>query len=338
MTTISYKVAIIGAGLIGKKRAAALAQIGSCELASCADINLEAAKELTGQFGGKATSNWQQAASDKDVSLVIVATYNKSLAPICIEALQNGKHVLCEKPLGRNCKEAAAILNAAKGSGVVLKTGFNHRHHPAIVKARQVFGQGEIGKLSYIRCRYGHGGRPGYENEWRGNKDICGGGEMLDQGVHVVDLFRYFAGEFNYAFGYTPTYFWDMAVEDNAFALFRRDDGVIAAMHTSWTQWKNLFSFEIFGSDGYLLIDGLGGSYGTETLHIGTRRPEGGRPDEKVMKFEGPDNSWQDELTEFISAIEADREPIGSGWDGFQAHKMIEAVYESANTAQMVEL
>jgi threonine dehydrogenase-like Zn-dependent dehydrogenase len=140
LTTISYKVAIIGAGLIGKKRAAALAQIGSCELVSCADINLEAAKELTGQFGGKATSNWQQAASDKDVSLVIVATYNKSLAPICIEALQNGKHVLCEKPLGRNCKEAAGILDAAKGSGAVLKTGFNHRHHPAIVKARQVFG------------------------------------------------------------------------------------------------------------------------------------------------------------------------------------------------------
>jgi predicted dehydrogenase len=129
-----------------------------------------------------------------------------------------------------------------------------------------------------------------------------------------------------------------MAVEDNAFALFRRDDGVIAAMHTSWTQWKNLFSFEVFGSKGYLIIEGLGGSYGTEKLRVGRRRPESGPPDEKILEFPEPDISWEEEWKEFISAIQNRREPVGNGWDGYQANRMVEAIYESARTQQVVKL
>ena len=252
--------------------------------------------------------------------------------------MRQGKHVLCEKPLGRNTAEAESMLESAKQNSVILKTGFNHRHHPAIAKAKEVADSGEIGGIMFLRCRYGHGGRPGYEKEWRADKNLCGGGELLDQGVHVVDMFRWFAGDFDEAFGYTRTCFWDMDVEDNAFAMFTNKTGVVAMMHTSWTQWKNLFSFEVFGEDGYLIVDGLGGSYGTETLKIGKRKLQGGAPDEQMLEFPWKDVSWQLEWQEFTSSIKQNTQPIGSGWDGYQAEKMLDAVRQAAQTGKAAKI
>lgn len=335
---MTHNVAIVGAGLIGRKRAAALKKLSSCRLVFTVDVNVNAAESLSKEFGGEIESDWQKVVNRRDVDIVSVSTCNKYLAPVSVAALKNKKHVLCEKPLGRNTQESRLIVEAANKNGVVLKVGFNHRHHPAIMKAKQLIDKGGIGELFFLRCRYGHGGRPGYEKEWRADKDLCGGGELLDQGVHVVDLFRWFAGDFDEAFGYTPTYFWDIEVEDNAFAMFRKNNGLIATMHTSWTQWKNLFSFEISGEKGYLVIEGLGGSYGAETLRIGKRKPQSGPPDEQILEFPGPDISWGEEWEEFISAIEDKREPAGNGSDGYQANRMIEAIYESARTQQVVKL
>jgi predicted dehydrogenase len=237
------------------------------------------------------------------------------------------------------------MCQTAKKASRVLKTGFNHRHHPAIWKAKELAGDGEIGELYFARCVYGHGGRPGYEKEWRANKSLSGGGELLDQGVHVADLFRWFLGEFDEAFGRTETFHWKTDVEDNAFAIFRTAEKRIAQMHTSWTQWRNRFSFEIFGEMGYLAVEGLGGSYGTEKLIIGNRKLDaqvedlqtgrspvflGGAPDEKTFEFDGFDLSWREEWKEFVSAVRENRDPIGSGYDGLMANRMIEAVYESA--------
>ncbi|HGE72465.1 TPA: Gfo/Idh/MocA family oxidoreductase [Candidatus Poribacteria bacterium] len=335
---MSISVGIIGAGLIGRKRAMALPKFDNCKLKVVVDVDRKRAEELAAEFGTESETDWGKVVRRKDIDVIIVATYNKYLMPISVAALNNKKHVLCEKPLGRNIGESKQIIDAAKQSDVILKTGFNHRHHPAIAKAKELFTGGKIGKLYFLRCCYGHGGRPGYDKEWRADKDLCGGGELLDQGVHVVDLFRWLAGDFDEAFGYTETYFWNMEVEDNAFAIFKKDNGVVATMHTSWTQWKNRFSFEVYGSEGYLIVDGLGGGYGTETLRIGKRKPEGGPPYEEIMEFRGPDISWGEEWKEFISAIKEGREPLGNGWDGYQANRMIQAVYESAKTGKVIRL
>jgi predicted dehydrogenase len=335
---MTHGVAIVGAGLIGKKRAAALRQFENCRLQVVADINKEAAEGLAHESGAQAETDWQRVVCRDDVDIVVVSTVNGVLREVSTGALRNRKHVLCEKPLGRNSVESQAMVDAADEAGVVLKTGFNHRCHPAIAKAKELLDAGQIGSVMFLRCRYGHGGRPGYEKEWRASKQMCGGGEMLDQGVHVVDLFRWFASEFDEAFGYAPTCFWPMEVEDNAFAMFRSQQGIVATMHTSWTQWKNLFSFEVFGTGGYLIIDGLGGSYGIETLRIGRRKPEGGVPDEQIVQFNGPDMSWQSEWQEFLRAIDQNREPIGSGHDGHQANRMIEAVYRSARENRVVAI
>ena len=335
---MSFNVAIIGAGLIGRKRALALKRIKEAKLKVIVDVVPERAESLAREFDCDWGTEWQKVISRNDIDVVIVATVNKYLAEISIRSLENKKHVLCEKPLGRNVEESIKILKASIKNKVVLKVGFNHRFHPAIEKAKEIVDKGEIGKIMFFRCRYGHGGRPDYEREWRADKELCGGGELLDQGIHVVDLFRWFAGEFDEALGYTPTFFWKIEVEDNAFAFFKKRDGVIAFMHTSWTQWKNLFSFEIFGGKGYLIINGLGGSYGKEILKVGKRKPGGGIPEEEVMEFEGDDISWQKELTEFFAAIDERREAGGSGYDGYKANLMIEAVYQSAKESRWIKI
>jgi len=349
-----YKVAIIGVGLIGEKRLdSVISDNKEAEIVALCDIDRGKIDSLAHKFGIKAYSDWRDIIKRNDINVIVIATPNKFLKDISLAALDAGKHVLCEKPLGRNAAEAEEIFNKAKDKKKVLMTGFNHRYHPAIYKAKTLVENNKIGELYYLKCTYGHGGRPGYEKEWRANKDLCGGGELLDQGVHVVDLFRWFLGEFDEVFGHIDTFCWDMEVEDNAFAMFETRKGQLAVMHSSWTQWKNKFAFEIFGEKGYLVIKGLGGSYGTETLMIGKRRLlktgqqiasanqliyAGGVPEEEVIEFPGPDISWKEDWKEFISAINENREPLGSGYDGLMANRMIEAVYKSAEINSPVKI
>jgi predicted dehydrogenase len=287
----------------------------------------------------KAVADWQSVVENDNVDAVVIATPNKFAKPVAVAAAAHHKHVLCEKPLGRNVSEAVAINAAAAASGVVLKTGFNHRHHAGIRRGHALVLNGAIGKPFFVRCTYGHGGRRGYEQEWRGNAELAGGGELLDQGVHVVDLARWFLGEFTEVTGFVAQWFWPIQpLEDNAFALMRTATGQIAALHTSWTQWKNQFTFEVFGADGYVRMEGLGGSYGIERLTIGRRKPDSGPPDEDVQEFSGPDDSWHLEWNEFVDAIHDRREPLGNGRDGVEALRLIEAVYRASSGGKLVRL
>jgi predicted dehydrogenase len=289
-------------------------------------------------MGCEATDNWEDVVARQDIDIVAVCTPPNWHLPMCLAALEQGKHVLCEKPLARNPEEAGQILTKAREKGLKLKGGFNLRHHPGIQQARKWLDQGSIGEPNFIRCRYGIGGRPGYDKEWRADFEISGGGQLMDQGMHALDLFRWFLGEAREAFGFLSTSFWDIApLEDNAFCLFRTDKGQIASIHVTWTQWKNLFSFELFGRDGYIIVQGLGGGYGTEKAILGKRAfLEPFR--EEMVEFCGEDHSWSEEWREFLSAINDNREPLGSGYDGLQAIKLAYAVYESAQKGCVVKL
>jgi predicted dehydrogenase len=331
------RVGIIGAGLQGRRRAQALKQCGD-ELVVVAAAHWERAKLLADEIGCEATSNWEEVVSREDVEAAIVCTPPHLHEPMCIEALKRGKHVLCEKPLARTPEEAKQIVNAACENGVKLKCGFNLRHHPGIQRARGWLDQGVIGELSFTRCRYGIGGRPNYEKDWRMTPEISGGGQLMDQGMHALDLSRWFMGDFTEAFGFLSTSFWDIApLEDNAFALLRTEKGQIASLHVSWTQWKNLFSFEFFGRDGYIIVEGLGGGYGTERAILGKRaflKPFS----EEIVEFRGEDRSWFEEWQEFITAINENREPLGNGYDGSKAVELAYAIYESAQKGCVVKL
>jgi predicted dehydrogenase len=335
--TARLGVGIVGAGNIGAKRAAAIAASPSASLVAVSDSDPERAASLAGKFGAEAAST-EELIARNDVDAVIVATPHRWLAPVALAALRAEKHVLAEKPLAMTAAAAAELVAAAEASHRVLKTGFNHRCHRAVAEARALAATGRIGRLMHVRCRYGHGGRPGYASEWRANPVESGGGELMDQGVHAFDLFRWFLGEFAEVYAMLTRAFWPMPVEDNAFCTLRTPAGQVAQLHVSWTQWKNIFSFEVFGERGYLLIEGLGGSYGEERLIIGRRRDQSGAPEEEVREFRGADNSWAAEWTEFETAIREERETSGSGRDGWQALRLVEAAYASAREGRTVRI
>jgi len=321
------RVAIVGCGLIGRKRAAAL---GGATLTVCTDAVPERARELSQSSGARAVDRWQDAVAANDVDIVIVATTNDALTPIAIAAVEAGKHVLVEKPAARTVEEVDRLIAAARAHDRRVRVGFNHRYHPAMLAARAVIDAGTLGPLMFIRGRYGHGGRIGYDREWRADPAKSGGGELIDQGVHLIDLAAWFLGPFSEVRGTATTYFWDMPVDDNAFMLLKAAGGQIAFLHVSCTEWKNLFSLEIYGRDGKIAIDGLGGSYGVERFTHYRMLPEMGPPETTASEYARGDRSWALEFSEFLEDVRLGREPAAGLEAARAALSVVERIYEQS--------
>lgn len=330
------KVGIIGCGLIGRKRALALEKDDT--LIACCDVNEDVGRKFAEDFDCQYFLDHRDLIANSDCEVIIISVVNKEARRIAQLYLRLGIHVLIEKPMGRNSIESKEILNSKLNDKTKLKVGFNHRFHPAIWKAKELFDSGSIGKLMFIRGVYGHGGRKGMENEWRSSKDLCGGGELLDQGVHLIDLSRWFAGNIKDVFGSVSTKFWNIEVDDNAFMLLKSNENVDIQLNVSWTNWKNIFLFEIFGTSGYLKINGLGRWYGKETLEYGRRKSEGGVPDIEYFEYEDEDKSWILEWQNFKKSILEGGVIIGDGTDGYRANEVIDKVYESSKCGKKIRI
>lgn len=325
-------VGIIGCGGVGNRRASHLA---GARLVACADPLPGAAAKLAADHAGcTAGLDWKDVVERKDVDLVIVATPHDQLALIAASAAAAGKHVLVEKPGGRHPAELDPVIAAAGRTHVQVRVGFNLRYHRGFRRARRIVDDGGLGDLMFLRARYGHGGRLGYEQEWRADPARAGGGELIDQGVHLIDLARWFLGELPGVTGYTPTYYWKMPVDDNAFLLLRAAGGQAAFLHASCTEWKNLFSFELYGRTGKLVVEGLGGSYGPERLTWYRMKPEMGPPDTEVEDYPGPDDSWSVEFAEFLEDIRLKRPPAAGLPEAQAALTVVETVYAAGRSSQ----
>jgi predicted dehydrogenase len=332
------KVAIIGAGLQARRRIVPILESKDHEVAWIVDRDESRAKTLAKGTAAKVATTWRDAVADPEVAIALVLTYPDSHAEIGKAALESGKHVLCEKPLTRTVDEARALVAAAKKADRVLKCGFNHRHHPAVLEAYRVVSAGEIGKPVFGRARYGIGGRQGIEKEWRSDPAIVGGGQLMEQGIHVVDLFRWFCGEVVRATGMTATTRWPIApLEDNGFALLETASGALCSVHSSLTQWTNLFELEVYGDKGSVTVEGLGASYGVEKLRVALHDPTGPFA-HRTVEFRGGDSSWKAEWDELLRAIAKREQPIGSGEDGLRAMEIVDAVYSAARTGQTVRM
>jgi predicted dehydrogenase len=323
-------VAIIGCGLIGKKRAEAL---GDARLVACADRQIERAQGLASRTGARAAAEWRPIVEARDVDLVIAATPHDELAEITLAAIRAGKHMLVEKPGARSAAELVPVAAEAERLGARVHVGFNHRYHRAFRKARELVDQGALGELMFVRARYGHGGRVGYHREWRADPAISGGGELIDQGMHLIDLSRWFLGEFTRVDGTAITAFWDMPVDDNAFLMLRTAAGQVAWLHASATEWKNTFSMEIYGRNGKLHIEGLGGSYGTEKLTWYRMLPRMGPPETTAWEYPMADDSWSTELAEFLDEIRNGRPQACGLRDALAALKVVKQIYEASGHA-----
>lgn len=337
------KVAIIGAGLIGSRRAEKAVEQND-EVVAVYDIDQAAAASLAGKFQATPTPTAAEAIEAADI--VVVATYNDALFEYTKLAVETKKHVLVEKPMGRNRAEAKKFSDLQDDNpSLVIKTGFNHRYHPAISEAHKLVSEGSIGNIYFIRAVYGHGARRGYEKEWRRKKTLSGGGELIDQGVHLIDLIRWFVGRTpEWTFAQKRTYLWSPeSLEDNSFFILgwgNSPKGIIAQVHASCTQWKNRFSLEIYGENGAVDVNGLTGSYGEEKLTVYVRKPIGGKPLEEIRVQNKEDSSWIEEWKDFRRAIDKQIQPEvgGTTEDNLAVMTTLDAIYKSCKDNVRVDI
>jgi predicted dehydrogenase len=323
------KAAVIGCGLIGRKRALAIPDF--VELVGCFDEVPSNAESFAAEFNTKVLSSVQEVLEIQDLNFVVIATRHDSLHSLTIQALNTGKHVFIEKPGAINHQEFKNICEVAHENNLKVHVGYNHRYHPALKKAFELFDEGLIGEIMFLRGRYGHGGRLGYEKEWRADKLKSGGGELIDQGTHLIDLSIGFLGKLHLDYAATPNYFWDMAVEDNVFMSLKNEGGRIAFLQASCTEWKNMFSLEIYGKKGKLEISGLGRSYGVETLTFYKMLPEMGPPTSETWSYSEPDNSWKIEMGEFIDDLQTGTSKSDNLESSLEVLRVIGDIYSRTN-------
>lgn len=320
---------LIGAGLIGQRRASCISSLD--KLIAVHDINLENSEQVARANNSKVVQDYREILNNPEINAVCVATPHDSLARIGTEVLNSGKHLLLEKPGAIHLSELMSLKELSAFTSKSLRVGYNHRYHPSIMKLKQILTTTDHGGVIYLRARYGHGGRLGYEKEWRMNKSISGGGELIDQGSHLIDLSNFLVGNSNLLFADLSTFFWASEVEDNAFLLLENNFGVKSYLHASCTEWKNLFSIEVYCRKSKFEIAGLGGSYGVEKLTEFLMPPEMGPPKIIEHNFEGADVSWALETKDFINEI-LTGEPISTNIDDAVAtFSIIESAYNWEN-------
>ena len=322
--------AVVGCGLIGYKRAVALVARG-VPVRAVYDVEPAAAKGLALKLPGHplVAGSLEEAVGAPGVALVVVAVTHAALVPCALAAVAAGRSVLVEKPGAATYAAITTLQSAAEEAGVTVRVGFNHRFHPALRRARELVSDGGYGPIMHLRGRYGHGGRIGYEREWRADRQQSGGGELVDQGIHLIDLTRFLAGDVDLAFAELRTDYWDMEVEDNAFLALRCRGGAFAWLHASWTEWKNLFSLEVAMTRAKVEITGLGGSYGTERLTLYEMRPELGPPDTTSWEWPRSDGSWEAEIDDVLGDL-AGEPAIGARLhDAAEALRIVDEAYSA---------
>ncbi len=328
------KIAIAGFGKIGRVRAKEVEKNPNTQLVAVFDIN----KPNDLDRGIHFCQSYEELLS-QDIDAVFVCAFNNVLAEYTIKALKAAKHVFCEKPPARNTMELKEVIKAEKAAEKILKYGFNHRYHYSVMEAKKIIDSGAMGKLLWLRGVYGKAGSIDYHKNWRNYREYSGGGILIDQGIHMLDLMRYFSGQdFNHINSFVTTSFWDIEAEDNAFAIMQSDEKTTAMLHSSATQWRHKFLLEMCFEEGYINLDGiLSGtrSYAPEKLVVGRREFEDitfamGKPKETTTWFEN-DDSWELEVDEFVNAILGKTNiKNGTSQDAYETLRLVERIYENS--------
>jgi predicted dehydrogenase len=326
---MNYKVGIIGYGVMGKIRHQAIDEIKKGTVIAVSEPNTDL------DFKGIPNISHEEIINHPDLDIIIVCTPNFLNKELTIRALNAGKHVFCEKPPAFTGTDILEIKEAETKSGKKLMYGFNHRHHDSVIHMKQLIDSNEYGKVLWLRGRYGKSVTKDYFNQWRAKKELAGGGILMDQGIHMLDLFLFLSGDFDVVKAEVSNLYWHMDVEDNAFVILKETDtGKVASLHSTMSQWRHLFSLEIFLEKGYMVLNGLitsSMSYGEETLSIAKNRstaPAATWQDEVVTKYVN-NNSWRYEMDHFFDSIDEDKAiTIGNSDDAYKLMCIIDKVYE----------
>ncbi|WP_437187186.1 Gfo/Idh/MocA family protein [Planctomicrobium sp. SH668] len=333
MSSNKFKCGIIGFGKMGQTRAKAIHESGHGEIKKVFDVN----RLPDCEFPYADTE--EEIINDPEIDVVFLCTPNFRIQPLTIALLEAGKHVFSEKPPAFNAAEVEEVIEAEKKSGKKLMYGFNHRHHGSIKRAKQIVDSGEYGRILWMRGRYGKSVDRDFFKGWRADKNLVGGGIFLDQGIHMLDLFLHFAGDFHDVQAMVSDIYWNVpGIEDNVFANFRNNEtGVVASLHSTMTQWRHLFSLEIFMEKGHIVLNGLktsSNSYGNEEMTVERNRHIGPAIEwgEKQVYYFENDTSWLSEIAHFFDCVSNDR-PIQQGCseDALRLMKIVDRVYAEGN-------
>jgi len=292
------------------------------------DLNFARSEELVARAGsGKATHTIEDAIHHPSVNAVIISTVHRSLGDIALGALADRKHVLIETPGAASVGQLDALEERAQKNGLTVRIGFHHRSRRALVKARELVEDGQVGGIMCVRGCFGTAHAMGFERSWRANLRQCCGGQLLDEGIHIIDLSNWFVPRFNSIRGTLANLYWQTPVEDNAFVEMRNSKGQVAWLHASSTEWKDRFSFEIFGKKGKLTIEGYHGIYGPERLHFHSLQPGSAPPETIIYEYPDSDTSWADDTLSFLRDIERGRKPVPGIPEAKAALEIVEKIY-----------
>ena len=324
--------AIIGYGYMGKIRRRMVEQQCDLELSMICETDLE---KLSGHQNFTVVRDPVELI-ESDVDAVFVCTPNYLIPELTVQCLERGKHVFCEKPPGRTLDDIDYMREAERQNiGIKLMFGFNHRYHPGVMRAKSIVDSGRLGKIVALRGLYGKSGGKNFEHSWRNDFAVSGGGILLDQGIHMLDLFNYFLGGFSSAKAFLSNGHWGFEIEDNATVIMENNHGQLAMLHSSATFGKHMFKLNVILEKGYLKLEGLlskTGSYGRETLVIGRRQFEDeteavGNPSEETIYFDN-DLSWELEVNRFIDCILNDKPVLESNsTDAYNAMNLVHQCY-----------
>ena len=328
-----YKAGIIGYGKMGRIRHQAIKDTG------LAEVTVISEPTIGKDYNGIPNLSHEEIIAHPDLDAIIICTPNYFNKSLTIKALESEKNVFCEKPPAFTAADVKEIQQAEKNSkGKKLMYGFNHRHHDSIIRMKEVIDTGKFGKIIWMRGRYGKSVTEDYFDQWRAKKELSGGGIVIDQGIHMLDLFRYLGGDFDSVKAEVSNQYWKGDIEDNAFIILKNSKtGLVASLHSTMTQWRHLFSLEVFMEKGYMVLNGLitsSMSYGEEVLSIAKNRsttPAATWKDEVKTQYL-TNNSWRYEMEHFFNAINNDTEiAIGNSYDALQIMKIIDKIYENKN-------
>ena len=326
---MSFKTGIIGYGTMGKIRHQAINEVGIAEVVAISE------PAIVHEVISIPNLSHQEILHHPDIDIIVICTPNFLNKKLTIEALNAGKHVFCEKPPAFTGEDVREIQLAEEKNGKKLMYGFNHRHHDSIIRMKELTDGGEYGKVLWSRGRYGKSVTDDYFNQWRAKKELAGGGILMDQGIHMLDLFLYLSGDYDIVKAEISNLYWKMDVEDNAFVILKDSTtGKVASLHSTMSQWRHLFSLEVFLEKGYMVLNGLitsTMSYGEEVLSIARNRstaPAATWKDEVSTTY-NINNSWRYEMEHFFNAIEKDIPvEIGNSSDALKLMTIIDKIYE----------
>ena len=329
---MTYKVGIAGYGVVGKRRHAALKKIHDFKVTSLSDISF---KDEDNLLTLNCYSDYKDLIKNEDLDILFISLPNNHAASATLLGLKKNLHVFCEKPPAKTLSELMPIKEHLEKTNLKLMYGFNHRFHSSVIHAKKIIDSDELGKIVNLKGIYGKSNMISFnQTDWRTDREKSGGGILLDQGIHMLDLMNYFVGGFNNIFSIIQNTFWNFDVEDNAFVLMQNDDGIIGQLHSSATQWRHTFNLDITLKKGSLILGGLltsSKSYGDETLKIIYADPDNdkGNPKEEIINFD-EDISWDMEIKRFTDAVRnSDKIKNGSIYQAIEIMDLIEKIYKA---------